>query len=248
MAELKQIFNDKFYPENYQSFSEDSLIDSFFQATFDPVFKRTKGFEGGYQKMPNDVGNYCENKLLGTKFGISAIAVKSFTGKCPTAEQMKNLSPDLAYKIAKTKFWDKVKADKISSQAIAHMMFDFTYGGNSGFLHIRKAINDVSGKKVVEETKKSPITDEEVKIINSLPEKKLFESLYKIRLDFYKNHSQNSEFGKGWINRLNKLNFEYIDTVKNSIVKTTKKLLPLYLGILALTGIGLTIYFLSKKK
>lgn len=40
----------------------------------------------------------------------------------------------------------------------------------------------------------------------------------------------------------------FSEIIGDTIVKTTKKLLPLYLGILALTGIGLTIYFLSKKK
>jgi lysozyme family protein len=248
MADLRSIFNERFYPENYVPFTEPDHEGSFYPATFDPIFKRTKGFEGGFQNMKNDVGNYCEDRLIGTKFGISAIAVKSYTGKCPTVDQMKNLSPDLAYQIAKTKFWDKVKADKIKSQAVAHMIFDFTYGGNSGFLHTRQAINKVSGKKVVEETKKSPITEEEIVIINSLPEKKMFQALYDIRLKFYQNHSQASEFGKGWINRLNGLNAMYIDIVKDSLVKTTRKLFPIYLGVIAATTIGLIIYFTIKKK
>ena len=47
---------------------------------FSQIWTGTKGFEGGYQQLANDSANYCPakgkpgSKLIGTKFGISAIA------------------------------------------------------------------------------------------------------------------------------------------------------------------------------
>lgn len=57
--------------------------------------------EGGYQNLSYDSANYCDGKLIGTKYGISAIGYKGYYGVCPTVEQMKNLTTDQAAAIFK---------------------------------------------------------------------------------------------------------------------------------------------------
>ena len=52
-----------------------------------------KDFEGGYQKLPSDTGNYTySGKLVGTNRGISAKAFQDFFGYEPTENDMRNLT------------------------------------------------------------------------------------------------------------------------------------------------------------
>lgn len=53
--------------------------------------------EGGYQAMPDDTGNYCGGNLVGTKYGVSAVAFSAWAGRCPSVQEMKALTTDAAY-------------------------------------------------------------------------------------------------------------------------------------------------------
>ena len=177
-------------------------------ADFAQIWKGTKDFEGGYQQLANDSANYCPakgkpgSKLIGTKFGISAIAYGDYFKRCPTAQEIKNLSPELAQKIAKTKFWDQVQGDKIQSQPVAHLVFDSVYGsGGYGPLHARQAINKLMGASTVKEYKSFKLSDEEVSKINALPAGKFFNALLAIRKNFFKGLT----YEKGYMNRMAKI-------------------------------------------
>lgn len=210
-------------------------------ADFKPVFEATKGFEGGFQNMASDTGNYCDGKLIGTKYGIAATGFKGYFGRCPSVEEIKNLSVQTAYEIGKKNYWDAIQGDKINSQKLAHLIFDSVYGGSSGFLHIRQALNKIANKNITSETSKWGLTNNEISAINNLDSTKLFNQLYEIRKKFFETHSQASIYGKGWTNRLNSIFNQY--SVK--IVEITKKYwLVLALGISALT-VGIYLY---KKK
>ena len=63
-------------------------------ADFNKAHKYIIQEEGGYQDMPNDTGNYTDGVLIGTNYGISADTLKSFLGRTPTKDEMKNLSFD----------------------------------------------------------------------------------------------------------------------------------------------------------
>lgn len=53
--------------------------------------------EGGYQAMPDDTGNYCGGNLVGTKYGVSAVAFNAWAGRCPSVGEMKSLTTDMAF-------------------------------------------------------------------------------------------------------------------------------------------------------
>ena len=61
-------------------------------ANFEKVYPNIAKGEGGYSANPNDVGNYCGGKLVGTNHGIASTFYKSVLGRCPTATEMKTLS------------------------------------------------------------------------------------------------------------------------------------------------------------
>ena len=66
-------------------------------ASFSKAQKIVHRAEGGYQSLYNDKGNWTSGStgigtLIGTKYGISAPAMKSWLGKTPTKHDMQNLS------------------------------------------------------------------------------------------------------------------------------------------------------------
>ena len=214
-------------------------------AKFDNIWNATKAFEGGYQAMVSDPANYCPSQgkagsqLIGTNHGISAIGKAHYDGgKCPTVAQMKALSVTEAKKIAKAQYWDPIKGDKINSQAIAHLIFDFTYGGKSGTLQTRQAINAIKGKGTVNEYASFDLSDNEIALINSIPEKQLFDKLIQIRKQFYVGHT----YQTGLTNRLNDLQQLYVNTVKNTIATAQRHLVPLLIiGTLFSVGLFLVL-------
>lgn len=190
-------------------------------ANFLPIWKGTKGFEGGYQSLANDSANYCPAKgkpgsqLIGTNYGISALALGDYFHRCPSVAEVKNLTPEMAQRIAKTEFWDPIQGDNIKSQAVAHLIFDATYGsGSYGPQQAKKAINKIIGKDTVPETKTFSLTDREIELINKIPEKQFFKTMFDIRVKFFKG----LEYEKGYLNRINTILNMY-----DAALKSTKK-------------------------
>lgn len=217
-------------------------------ANFADVWKKTKGFEGGYQAMPKDTANYCPapgkpgSTLIGTNHGISAIGYAHYLKRCPTIIEMKNLSEDKAREVAKKQYWDQVQGDKIKSQALGHLIFDITYGSSYGPLHVRQAINDIQGKDTVREYKSFTLSDAEIAQINKIPEKKLFEKIYEKRVNFYKG----LPYEAGLTNRLNKLAKSYSDTM-GTVAKVANKNIGLIIALIGVIGIGAYLVLRKKK-
>lgn len=209
-------------------------------ADFNKIWESTLLKEGGYQNNSSDSGNYCDGALIGTKYGVSAIAYKGYFGKCPTVQLMKNLTKEDAKKIWKSLVWDKIGGDSIKNQTVAELMLDSAGGGANGYLHIRQAINDASGANKVAESKVMALKKTEVEEINRIDSKKYADSLYKIRLNYFTTHKQYDIYGKGWIDRLNKVYNSFIEDVRAKPMKY-----GLVIGILLATSIY--IWFVTKK-
>lgn len=102
------------------------------------AFKDVVGLEGGYDRNPNDRGNYTPGGTLkGTKFGISARSYPDL--------DIPNLTLDQAQAIYFEDYWSVILADQLPS-AIALLVFDDAV--NSG---VRPAVKRVQA--LVEETR-----------------------------------------------------------------------------------------------
>ena len=211
-------------------------------ANFNEVWSKTKSFEGGYQAMPGDSGNYCPSKnsagskLIGTNYGISAIGYAQYKGSCPTVAEMKNLNETTARDVAKKNYWDKIQGDKIHSQAIAHLIFDFTYGGSDGPKQVREAINQIKGANTVKEYRSFDLSNKEIDLINSINEKQLFDKLTAIRAKWY----TGSTYEEGLTNRLNQLKAMY----NNALGKVSRH--QTLAAAATLLIIGSVIFFVIK--
>ncbi|MDI1233182.1 MAG: glycosyl hydrolase 108 family protein [bacterium] len=196
-------------------------------ADFLPIYNSTLKKEGGYQADPSDSANYCysyikgkrtRGALIGTNKGISATALQVYLKRCPTVAEIKAITPELAYKIFKANYWDKIQGSLIKDQSVAQMIFQMRIGSGN-LVHCRQAINllclQVFKKKLIYESGMNmqvpanwqyEFIPSSINVINSLPAEKLFNTLKTAHSAYYdkiiKNDPKLEKFETGWKNRL----------------------------------------------
>ena len=164
----------------------------------DTIMKYTFLWEGGYQKMPIDKGNYSTSGVLcGTKYGISAIAYEDYFGLVSQSD-MKNLKKEIANEIYYEKYYKPLQLSKIKNNAVAHIIFD-TYIAQP--VNCRRILSKVLKQKV-----KTPLTDEIILAINTQDQNVLFAEIWNLRHNgILKRSAKYPEFKAGWVSRINKL-------------------------------------------
>ncbi len=135
-------------------------------------FATILAIEGGFQNKPSDSGNYCNGQLVGTKYGMSAGAVATWWGRCPSEQEMRNLTKADAqafyswyfdlyglYQIQNQKFFELLanntmgspaNAAKVAQRALNQLGYNVAVDGSFGTQTIL-ALNDAwkrSGTKV----------------------------------------------------------------------------------------------------
>lgn len=215
-------------------------------ADFAPIFKFTQIAEGGYSAPADDEAGWCDGKNIGTNRGISAIAYKGYYGVCPTVGQMQSLTVGQSEIIYKSLFWQKLRGDEIKNQNVAHILFDaFIASGYKGLQRDKKYINAVYGKEVMP-VNNSSLTQADVALINNAPQQRLFDIAkageIQARKDVAAANPEKEQFLKGWLLRLDKINF----TPLQAAVSYAKRN---WIPIITLAGIaGLTTYALIRVK
>lgn len=172
-------------------------------AKFDSFFDTLIKHEGGYVNDPLDRGG-------ATNWGITlAVWIRRGYDKngdgLINEKDVKLITKEDAFKIAKSQYWDAVRADEIHNQSIAEFIFDWGYNSGPG-----TAIKRV--QKVLKLKQDGVIGPKTITAINSADQEVLFNNLKKEREVFFrgivkKNPSQN-RFLKGWLNRNNSFNFK----------------------------------------
>jgi lysozyme family protein len=186
------------------------------KASFDVSHKVVAAVEGGYSDDRQDTGNYVEFELngkmvkrfIGTKYGISAPVLMKYLGHLPKKEDMMNLSYETALEIYKDKYWDDQDMEKFCNQSVATIIYDGCVNQGIGGMKdvLRKVLND-NGIQISEDT--SPFQSEYIKVINSLEQNQVFNTIKKYRKDRYHSAETAKTHEGGWLNRLEKL--EYVD-------------------------------------
>ena len=152
-------------------------------AEFDKAIEKTLINEGGYVFDKDDRGGE-------TNFGISKKAYPNV--------DIKNLTVTGAKEIYKRDYWDKVRADDITSQAVAAELFDTAV--NMGVRTASKLLQGCTGV-----TPDGFIGDKSLEAINAVDEELLMLrfKLAKIARYVYlaKRRPANRKYLLGWINR-----------------------------------------------
>lgn len=154
---------------------------------FDTAFDITIGFEGNYQCLENDRGNWTggkvgEGELRGTKYGISAMAYPDV--------DIKNLTIEQAREIYKRDYWDRCKC-AFMPDALSIALFDFAV--NSG---TKRAIRYL--QMALSVTIDGVIGNQTIGACNRIPTKDVLEKFIRYRLEFLMGLKNWKYFGGGW--------------------------------------------------
>lgn len=170
------------------------LTASFFQTILD--------IEGGYQDHPSDSGNYCQSQLIGTKYGMSAVAVATWWGRCPSVAEMKALSKADAQAFYSW-YFDRYNLYQIQDQKLFELVANNTMGSPANAAKVTQRALNKFGYSVSVDGAFGPQT------ISALNEawKKYGSKIYnQIRADWvqYLKDLNRPEFIEGWLFRMNK--------------------------------------------
>lgn len=151
--------------------------------TFQQIFDRLIGHEGGYVNDPQDPGGE-------TNWGITkrTAMANGYTGN------MKTMTRQQAYEIYRRAFWLRYNCEQMPD-AVAYQFFDAAvnhgFGNASRMLQRAVGVLDdgIIGKYSLEAINNNPISDT-LMVLNGE------------RLNFYTRLKNFDRYGKGWVNRL----------------------------------------------
>ena len=187
-------------------------------AAFYPILERVLDVEGGYQKMPEDSGNYNSlDQLVGTNHGISAIAFESYYGYPPSEADMRALTQSQAITIYRRKYWDTIAGDEIHNQDLAHILFDGRVNhGRTGLKLMQRVLG------VPQDGRMGPIT---LGALNSQDPGTIYYAYKQERANLYywlvDEYPRNARFLNGWLNRLNEFTAAFHTTANGEPIDPT---------------------------
>lgn len=154
-------------------------------------------WEGGFSDDPLDAGGAT----------LCGVTLQTFTAfrlenrlPAPSADDLKNISPEEWNAILKSRYWDPLRADRILPQPVAHILVDWAWG--SGTLTPVRKLQQLLNLKV-----DGALGDKTLDAVNAHPYPLLlFNRLWTLRKDFYvgivRERPDQIRFLAGWLNRL----------------------------------------------
>lgn len=157
-------------------------------------------WEGGFVNDPDDLGG-ATNK--GITIGTYGEYRKRKGLPSPTVQELKNLSENEWYEIFKTMYWDRWRGDEIKSQSVANILVDWVWASGVHGIRRPQAILGVVSDGIV--------GAKTIAALNAAYPDRLFEALKADRIKFIdeicKARPKNEKYRKGWMNRINALNY-----------------------------------------
>ncbi|MFI3265272.1 MAG: glycosyl hydrolase 108 family protein [Rikenellaceae bacterium] len=169
-------------------------------------------WEGGFVNHPNDRGG-------ATNMGVTIATYEAYCKKIglpkPTVDDLKNISSEQVTEILKTIYWDIVKADEIADQSVANLIVDWVWAsGTWGVKYTQRELG-LKDDGIV-----GPVT---ISKINNSEPTALFKKLWSCRESYFMkivdNDSSQKVFLKGWLNRLNGIQFGSLVCNRGKIIK-----------------------------
>jgi len=172
-------------------------------ANFEQAVSRLFDFEGGYQNLKNDSGNYNSlGQLVGTNMGIAAPTLEAYLGYPPSVTDMKAITKATARAIYFESYWQPLRCSEIDNQLVAEIFFDAAaqYGPGTSIRMMQKTLGNVAVDSIM--------GSQTLSAINAAPQKALFLAFKEARADKYRaivaNNPSQAGFLQGWLNRLKK--------------------------------------------
>lgn len=175
------------------------------------------GFDRSYVKLPlaelfeiakkSGFSNDKADAGGATMCGVTIATYTSYRKKLgistTTVADLKNISLSDWRSIIKTLFWDRWKADRIESQALANILVDWTWGSGSNGITIPQQILGVKVDGIV--------GDKTLAALNARNAEQLFNQIHNARINFVENivrkKPSQRRFLKGWKRRINSITY-----------------------------------------
>ena len=142
--------------------------------------------EGGYVNHPSDPGGE-------TNFGVTRAVYEQYAGRQVMDGEMEGLTHDDVYPIYKENYWNRLRADDLSS-GVDFCTFD--WGVNSGVSRAAKALQRIVG--VEQDGGIGPMT---LQAVLEVEPAEIIEQMRHMRDGFYRDLSTFDTFGRGWLRR-----------------------------------------------
>ena len=163
------------------------------------LFERAR--RTGFANDPADLGG-------ATMIGVTLATFMEFCRRAgrrqPTVTDLRNISYTDWLSILKTQYWDSWQADKIESQSVAEMLVDFVWCSGKCGITVPQQAMGVAADGIV-----GPLT---LTAVNSRNPRELFEALRSARIAYINRicskRPANNKFKKGWLRRINSLEFK----------------------------------------
>lgn len=203
-----------------------------------------KRWEGGLSKDRNDPAAFDpvpDGSGYHTNKGVTWNTFKGLAkkiGYTATPALFYKMPDNIWLSIYKVGYWDPINGDKINSQGIAELMADWGWGSGPGTAskYVQRYLVS-KGYKIAVDGSFGPAStkalNDEIKKAGA---KKVFDELYKIRLNFLQSLPGWANYGVGWGNRMKDFYNYGIKVVQDNPIPT---------GIIIIT-IGLILYFVLK--
>ena len=160
------------------------------QNNFDQCFEWLLAHEGGYVNNPRDLGGM-------TNLGVTASNWQNWTHSIASETTMRDLTPDDVRPFYRVKYWNALSCDALPS-GVEWAVFDF--GVNSGILRSAKYLQRVLG--VNQDGYIGQLTIDAAKVRDP---KELIAAVCDARQEFLQSLSTFSQFGRGWLRRVNEV-------------------------------------------
>lgn len=158
-------------------------------------------WEGGFVDDPDDLGGATNR---GVTIGTYATYCKKKGYPVPTVERLKNLSDKDWTEILKTLYWDRWKADNIKSQSVANILVDWVWASGVNGIKIPQQLLGVTVDGIV--------GTKTLSALNARNPQELFKEIKEARVQFIEDicrkRPANNKFKKGWLNRINSLQYD----------------------------------------
>ena len=150
-------------------------------------------WEGGFVNDLRDPGG-------ATNKGVTLATFRSVFSKDKTVKDLRKITDSQWMTIFKTRFWDRYKADNIKDEWITYLLVDWLWTSGPG--NAIERVQKFLGLKV-----DGIVGNVTINKINSFNGKELFIKLWHLRENFIKTRAQYPIYGKGWLRRLNGIQY-----------------------------------------
>lgn len=154
--------------------------------------------EGGFANHSSDPGGM-------TNLGVTKATWENWIGRESNEAEMRNLTPEKVEPMYRKKFWDAVRGDELKV-GIDYLMFDFAVNAGAG--RAIKTLQTAIG--VPADGGFGPVTMASMKSYEPV---KLIERFSQAKEDFYRSLNTFDVFGKGWLNRVERVKGEALTMV-----------------------------------